>query len=200
MFPLGSVLFPHSLLALRVFEPRYQALTADSLAADRTFGVVLIARGREVGGGDERFDVGTVARILGGAEIGGGHLALQTGGIERIRVVEWLPDDPYPKAVVEPFPAVPLAQGDARFVRAEAAVRRARALRTELGDGFVLPRELPLDVAPEMVAWRLCELAPLEMWDRQRLLEVVDDAERLDLLVRMTDELCELLAAMLGGA
>ena len=64
MFPLGTVLFPSVFLPLHVFEPRYQELTRDCLAGDNEFGVVLIERGSEVGGGDARFDVGTVARII----------------------------------------------------------------------------------------------------------------------------------------
>ena len=64
MFPLGTVLFPHGVLPLHVFEPRYRTMTERCLADDATFGVVLIERGSEVGGHDERFDVGTAARIL----------------------------------------------------------------------------------------------------------------------------------------
>ena len=59
MFPLGTVLFPHALLPLRVFEPRYRTMTAHVMRGDAEFGVVLIERGSEVGGGDIRFDVGT---------------------------------------------------------------------------------------------------------------------------------------------
>ena len=64
MFPLGNVLFPHAQLPLHVFEPRYRALAETCLAGDGEFGVVLIERGSEVGGGDTRFSIGTVARIV----------------------------------------------------------------------------------------------------------------------------------------
>ena len=78
MFPLGTVLFPGAVLPLHVFEPRYRALVRDCLAGDREFGVVLIERGSEVGGGDVRVEVGTVARIVQVAEppdgrVGAGH-------------------------------------------------------------------------------------------------------------------------------
>ena len=49
MFPLGSVLFPELGLPLRVFEPRYRQMVVDCLDTDRSFGVVLIERGSEVG-------------------------------------------------------------------------------------------------------------------------------------------------------
>ncbi|HEY1734853.1 MAG TPA: LON peptidase substrate-binding domain-containing protein, partial [Acidimicrobiales bacterium] len=63
MFPLSTVLFPGASLSLHVFEPRYRQLTVDCLRGGCELGVVLIRRGSEVGGGDERVDVGTVARI-----------------------------------------------------------------------------------------------------------------------------------------
>src|SRR4029078_331611 len=63
MFPLGTVLLPHSTLPLTLCEDRYRALAETCLRGDGRFGVVLIERGFEVGGGDSRFDVGTVARI-----------------------------------------------------------------------------------------------------------------------------------------
>ena len=54
MFPLGSTMLPGQQLPLHVFEPRYQELVRDCLDAPDgpRFGVVLIARGNEVGGGD----------------------------------------------------------------------------------------------------------------------------------------------------
>ena len=65
------------------------------------FGVVLISQGREVGGGDVRCDVGTVARITECVEIAGsGRFMLRCRTAERIKVCEWLPDDPYPRAIV----------------------------------------------------------------------------------------------------
>ena len=114
MFPLGAILFPYVVLPLRVFEPRYRVLTHDCLAGNREFGVVLIERGFEVGGGDERFDLGTVARIVQAAETEDGRWGLLTVGSRRIRVDDWLPEDPYPKARVVDLP--------------EDALRRPRAL------------------------------------------------------------------------
>ena len=60
MFPLGTVLLPSVLLPLHIFEERYRTLIRDVLDADREFGVVLIERGSEVGGGDTRSSVGTL--------------------------------------------------------------------------------------------------------------------------------------------
>lgn len=112
MFPLESVLLPGDVLPLRVFEPRYSALVADCLAReDRSFGVVLIERGREVGGGDQRNDVGALARIEECQELGGGQYALQCMIGGRIRVTRWLTDDPYPRADIAAWPDEPDAAG-----------------------------------------------------------------------------------------
>ncbi|MGN6600680.1 MAG: LON peptidase substrate-binding domain-containing protein, partial [Actinomycetes bacterium] len=100
MFPLGSVLFPGMPLPLQVFEPRYLALVSDLLAGEaQEFGVVLIERGSEVGGGDVRFEVGTVATIVS-VQVADGFIALLARGGRRFQVVRWLADDPYPRAEV----------------------------------------------------------------------------------------------------
>jgi len=73
MFPLGMVLLPTMVVPIHVFEPRYRKMAGDCLAGDREFGVVLIERGSEVGGGDVRTDVGTVARIIEAQEFPDGR-------------------------------------------------------------------------------------------------------------------------------
>ena len=108
MFPLGSVLFPGQILPLHVFEPRYKEMMAHCLgeddAGDKLFGVVLIERGSEVGGGDVRTDVGTVARIVSHRLLDGGRMAVLAVGKRRIKISEWLEDAPYPQAIVETWP------------------------------------------------------------------------------------------------
>lgn len=106
MFPLGSALLPHQPLPLKIFEPRYLQLVHDCLASvdGPLFGVVLIARGSEVGGGDIRNDVGVLARIEDHATRPGSSYELQCRTLERIRIRKWLPDNPYPVADVEFWP------------------------------------------------------------------------------------------------
>lgn len=102
MFPLEWVLLPGEELSLRIFERRYTVLVGDLMhSGDPRFGVVLIARGREVGGGEQRNDIGAMAAITDCTELGGGRYALRCLTGERIRVGQWLPDDPYPRADIE---------------------------------------------------------------------------------------------------
>ena len=96
MFPLGSVLLPGMLLPLHVFEPRYRAMVDRCLAGDHEFGVVLIERGREVGGGDVRTSAGTLARIAEARQFPDGRWALAAELGERVAPVASLelPEDP----------------------------------------------------------------------------------------------------------
>ena len=96
MFPLGMVLLPTMVVPIHVFEPRYRQMTKDCLDGEREFGVVLIERGSEVGGGDIRTDTGTLARIADAQELPDGRWGLVAVGTRRIRVSRWLEDDPYP--------------------------------------------------------------------------------------------------------
>ncbi|MGH2686134.1 MAG: LON peptidase substrate-binding domain-containing protein, partial [Actinomycetota bacterium] len=193
MFPLGTVLFPGGGLPLHVFELRYRAMVQICLAGDGEFGVVLIERGSEVGGGDVRSSVGTAAHIVEAIETADGRWALLAAGVGRIRVVEWLPDDPYPRAEVEPWDDP--APG-AEFVDAVAGsvglLRRVVALKAEIGDQVVpVPNDLAGD--PVLASYQACGLAPVPTIDKQRLLAAESPEARLALLDRLLSEEAEVL-------
>jgi hypothetical protein len=200
MFPLGTVLFPHMGLPLHVFESRYRALTRDCLAGNGEFGVVLIERGAEVGGGDTRFGIGTVALIAEAAELPDGRWVLLATGTRPIRVTCWLPDDPYPVALVEELPDPPIQASDMElFELASRAVRRSLALHTELADQPGVPATVALDEKAEVAAWQLCAIAPVGPVDHQRLLEAPDVQVRMRLLTEMAMAAADLLAYRLSG-
>jgi uncharacterized protein len=199
MFPLSTVLFPLSELALNVFEPRYQSLTRDCLAGGREFGVVLIARGSEVGGGDQRVAVGTVAHIDQASPRPEGQWLLMTRGRGRIRVKDWLDEDPYPRALVEELaPASSGRRSGDAFGAALAAVRRARGFLSELGRAPALPGDLSFPDGLDQASWRLCSLAPLSIFDRQALLEIDDPDDRLGELTTLSEAMADDLAALLA--
>ena len=200
MFPLGSVLFPHAELPLHVFEPRYRALAEACLAGDGEFGVVLIERGSEVGGGDTRFSIGTVARIIAAGRLPDGRYLLATVGTRRLRVRTWLPEDPFPRAEVELL-AETDAQPDAHGTRAEVErmLKRVLAMAAELGES---PQAVgvELDDDPVQAGFQAAAAAPIGPLDAQRLLELDDPAERLAQLRGLLAEQAELLELRLSGS
>lgn len=198
MFPLGSVLVPSAGLPLHVFEPRYQALVRDCLVGDGEFGVVLIARGSEVGGEDVRTDVGTVARIVESAELPDGRWAVMAVGVRRIRVERWLPEDPYPRAEVADWPDPALGGGHADLlVAVMGRLRRALALASEAGDDAA-PATIELAPDPLLAGYQAAAVAPIGPLDRQRLLAAASSDERLEALARLLDEEIEVLELRLG--
>lgn len=199
MFPLGTVLLPHQPLPLHVFEPRYRALVADVLARDQTFGVVLIERGHEVGGGDARFDIGCTAEVLEAKSSPDGRWALTTTGRLPLRVIEWLPDDPYPVADVEVIEdPIWTDDAEAAFDRARAAFRRMIDLAVRTG-AEVHPQILELPGEPLWDHWLLVARAPFGELDRLAMLGAATPTERLDLLTQHLEDLSAVLASRLDG-
>jgi Lon protease-like protein len=200
IFPLGTVLLPTELLPLHVFEPRYRDLMADLTEPGRVaeLGVVLIERGHEVGGGDQRVDTGTVARLVQAERLPDGRWVALFAGAAPFRVVEWLPDDPYPQARVQDVPEPDWDPADeAGLTAAEAIVRRASALAAELGE-VRGAGGLEFSDDPAIRAWQLCAAAPLGPLDRQRLLES-PRAVRLVALAQLAADARRMLAFRLGG-
>jgi Lon protease-like protein len=199
MFPLGVVHFPGVALPLRVFEPRYRQMTADCLAADREFGVVLIERGREVGGGDSRFGVGTMTTVVDAGVAPDGMIHLRTVGTRRIRVRRWLDDDPYPRAEVEDLaPLVLDADQHEALAATEQRVRRALAMRAELNEPAVA-FNVELDADPAVALFQLAAVAPVGPFDHQRLLEAEDTGRFLALLDELILDELVVLASRLSG-
>ncbi len=199
MFPLGSVLVPGMILPLHVFEPRYRRLVRDCLAGDGEFGVVLIERGSEVGGGDVRTDVGTMARIVQAEETPDGRFAVGAVGVRRIRVERWLDDDPYPRAEVVDWPD-PSPSGASFAVLGEVAtlLRRVSALRAELGEPAP-PLDLELSEDPIVAGYQAAAVAPLGPADRQALLRSPDAERRAEVLRDLLAGHMEVLRARLAG-
>jgi Lon protease-like protein len=201
MFPLGTVLFPNAALPLHVFEPRYRALAETCLRGDGRFGVVLIERGREVGGGDSRFSVGTVAHIVEAARTPDGRYLLATEGVERLRVRHWLPDDPYPRAEVDILrePKRVPAQASEQRDNVERLLTRVLALSGELGDRAPTGDGAALDADPVRASFEAAARAPIGPLDAQRLLELDDPSDRLQQLEGMLQEAAEVLQFRLSG-
>jgi Lon protease-like protein len=199
MFPLGGVLFPSAVLPLHVFEDRYRQMTAHLLggSVEPEFGVVLIERGSEVGGDDQRSGIGTVARIAEAAQLPDGRWALVTFGVRRIRVVQWLPDDPWPRAVVEDLPDDPPSTDDGeRWDSLRSVIRRVLGLAAELGLAAI-PATTALADDPALGTFQAAAAIPIGPLDEYRVLAAPSATTRLDLLEEMAADQAHLLEARL---
>jgi uncharacterized protein len=188
MFPLSSVLFPYMPLRLRVFEERYLIMLAELLKnEDAQFGVVLIERGWEVGGGEQRFDLGTIAEItqLGAQE---GFVGLVAQGGRRFDVTQWLKDAPHPRAEISEIADLEWDIGLWQLrEETEHLVRRTLAVASEFA-GNVWPADIELSPDPAAAAWQLAAIAPLNALDQVRLLRAGSFEELLGRVSELTQE------------
>ena len=170
MFPLGSLLMPAMPLNLRIFEERYLKLLGDLMGAENPeFGVVGIARGLEVGGGEGRMSIGTIATVT---EIGatGEFLGLESFGSQRFSVNSWLHDDPYPIADIDLIPD--LVWDDSLMpsrVHLESQVRKLLAFASEFGE-LQYGADIELSDDPMDACWQLAGALPIGELDRFDLL------------------------------
>jgi len=182
MFPLGSVLLPDGVLPLHIFEPRFQQLLNHSLEADRRFGVVLITRGSEVGGGETRADIGTVATIDDYQRFDDGRAAVVSHGGSRFRVNEWLEDDPYPRALIQELDPEPEGRNDHDLLR---TARESFDALIELGQKLGRLESAPnadWESDLEAATWQLAARSPCSPLDQYSVLSAPTRADRLMLI------------------
>jgi Lon protease-like protein len=168
-------------------------MTQRVLRGDGEFGVVLIERGSEVGGGDTRFGVGTVARVVQAQELPDGGYALATVGMRRIEVSRWLPDDPFPLASVVALEELASDSDESRRARTVRAFAAVCDLHRRIDPR--LPEMPQFDAAPAQAAYEIAALAPIGPLDAQRVLEAATTGDRLDLLAELLDDHAEMLRA-----
>ena len=198
MFPLGRGMFPGAHLVLRVFESRYLEMIDLCTRRDLGFGVVLIERGREVGGGDVRFDVGVEATIVEAGSLGNGHLLVVARGGSRIRVEDWLEDDPFPQARVRRLIDAPGFVPDPRSRHLlDREFSRGLAMLSELG--ISTGRVSPLSDDILAAAYRALDVFPVPDLDRQQVLETEDPAERIRRSIAAVEAVNQLIEARLAG-
>jgi len=188
LFPLSAVLYPDGLLSLRVFEVRYLDMIAKCRKAGAPFGVVSLTKGHEVRqpGTQEAFSrVGTLAAIHDFEQPQAGLMLLRATGTQRFRITAsdqlkhglWVAD-------VERVPAdltVPIPED--LQATADALQRLIHALQLKSSQAGALPLLPPwrLDDCG-WVANRWCELLPLPVALKQRLMELDNPLVRLELV------------------
>lgn len=196
VFPLGTTALPGDRLPLQVFEARFRDLLHDCMNSPDGpwFGAVLIARGSEVGGGEERTDVGVRVHIDRHLAVGPRLFHLRCTAGERFRVRTWLDDDPYPRAEIETWPDAPADSGAVRAAAAELTteITALHGLAARLADRQGRPTpprprfdDLPAD--PGALIYDLARRVDIGAADRFALLCAPDALTRADLLAEAVD-------------
>jgi uncharacterized protein len=195
LFPLGTVLFPGSVLPLKIFEVRYLDMIKRCIEHDAPFGVVYLTQGHEVATptGHESFaQVGTLAQITQHESPGPGLRVVRTLASQRFRIsksermkhglwiadVQHLPDD-------KEFRIPEELQSCASLLRTVLMTMPAIA-RADLMDGAPSDEQLQ---SSSWVANRWCQLLPLPGEMKQRLLELDSPLIRLELVNDLLDKL-----------
>ena len=184
LFPLNTVLFPGSVLPLKVFEQRYLDMAAACMKSGSPFGICLIDKGSEVGAAAEPHAVGTLATIANWEMEQLGILMITAHGSRRFRIIETsVGANNQLEASVEllaetgPTPLPPERQ------RLLPLLRR---VATDLGNER-LPEPHRYDEA-EWVGYRITEVLPIQNLAKQKLLELDDPLARLEILEKYLDQ------------
>ncbi len=181
LFPLHTVLFPGGPLALRIFETRYLDMISRCLRGGSGFGVVLIRDGDEVGETPEVYDVGTMGHISYWEQRGDGLLGVTLRGEQRFRILEQKVEaNQLMVAEVELLPNEPAVAVPAEY---RTLISMLMKIVDELGHPYITMPKAYDDSA--WVGARLAELLPLELVQKQRLLQLNDPLERLERLAAL---------------
>jgi len=198
MFPLSTVLMPAMPLSLRIFEERYLKLLGDLVLEESPeFGVVLIERGPEVGGGEKRLQIGTLAKVTNVGTLDEFY-GLEAIGSQRFRVNAWLPDNPYPMADIDFIPD--LIWNDTLMparVHLETKVRGLLSLASEFGDLQYGP-DTELGDNPMDACWQLAGVLPVGPLEQQDLLQSQTAEALISGTYEVVAALEETLQAMIG--
>jgi Lon protease-like protein len=175
LFPLHTVLFPGGPLPLRIFEARYIDMVRRSLRAQSAFGIVLMEGGDEAGAAAATATIGTSARIADFYSLPDGLLGVTCMGMRKFSLrgrrvqsdglnlgeVEWLAAE---RDIELPGEYQHLGQ-------------LLRKVLPELGDFYQGVAKRFDDCA--WVGYRLAEILPLSLSDKQYCLELDDPLARL---------------------
>ncbi len=177
LFPLNIVLFPGGPLPLRIFETRYVDMVRRCMREGASFGAVLIREGGEVGPA-ETFDVGTLADIVDFHQLSDGLLGLSCVGRQRFRIRSRCTQaDGLNLAEVDLLPLRPMVPVPARHARLAELLKH---VLPQLGEVYAGIEMHPDDAA--WVGYRLAEILPIPLADKQSALELDDPIRRLDVL------------------
>lgn len=190
LFPLQSVLFPGGRLPMRIFEQRYMDMAKVCLKESASFGICLIARGEEVaragGKAAEPHAVGTLAHIADWDMQQLGVLNIIAQGGERFRLLRhWTEESGLLRGEVEMMTAPTVLPVPGAYAR---LVPLLRAIVGEMAAGAPNAPAMPhrfFDAG--WLGMRYAEVLPIPVAAKQKLLEIEDSIDRLEIIYRFLE-------------
>ena len=178
IFPLHTVLFPGAPLPLRIFETRYTDMISQCLKTNIGFGVCLITEGKEVGGSASTHEVGTLATIQDWHMRRDGLLGIVAKGEQRFHVLKQnIEDNNLMFAEVEYFEDETQNSIPHEY---DGLVEILEDRLSQLSSRFENEKTFYQDAS--WVGFRLAELLPLRLSQKQYFLQLSDPLQRLERL------------------
>ncbi len=189
LFPLNTVLFPHSRTQLHIFEPKYRQMIQFCLDMGCPFGIALIRSEGDTQIQTEPYLVGTKVRIVESFLYEDGRMDITVEGVERFRIRDFNEELPYLRGVIENLYEIPEEDQDRLFELSTEARAMAEMLIKEHVDNqeFAIKVLFPDD--PEHLSFAIANMLEFSPIRKQFFLELVETSVRLEYLIEVLSEL-----------
>ncbi|MCH2345922.1 MAG: LON peptidase substrate-binding domain-containing protein [Pseudomonadales bacterium] len=192
LFPLHVVMFPRGRLNLQIFERRYIDLVTNCMRTNSGFGICLLKEGEEIiqeGTNQTIHRTGTYSNIIDWDQLENGLLGITVEGSAKFSIEDcWQSDSG-------------VLQGNVQFNETDNVGRETIPLDdqyTALADLLQNLESHPLVEQKKLIidynnlwdlGWRLSELIPIEIEQKQQLLEIDDPWERIQSIEQLVSDL-----------
>lgn len=192
LFPLHVVMFPRGRLNLQIFERRYIDLVTNCMRTSSGFGICLLKEGEEIiqeGTNQTIHRTGTYSNIIDWDQLENGLLGITVEGSAKFSIEDcWQSDSG-------------VLQGNVQFNETDNVGRETIPLDdqyTALADLLQNLESHPLVEQKKLIidynnlwdlGWRLSELIPIEIEQKQQLLEIDDPWERIQSIEQLVSDL-----------
>jgi Lon protease-like protein len=193
LFPLGTVLFPDGVIALKIFEARYLDMIKQCLREKTEFGVLSVIKNSDLGEEDVSLsfsNIGTLAQIEDFDPIQPALYMTKSFGTQRFKLISskqevnglWIGQ----VELLANDPLTPIPQEHQKVVKLLDEIISVIKSENLLGDA---PFKKPYKVDDcGWVSNRLAELLPLSLAQKNHLLAQTNPRIRLDLITEIIED------------